>query len=325
MSAASTELFRLALQAAPRLPLPGSGATLERWRTLAALGAQDLAACKLAEAHWDALAILEDLGIEPPSDAHSFGVWAADNPKAPLMLQRGAQGDVLVGSKSWCSGADLVSHALLTCEDAERGPGFVLLALDAPGISIEGQGWQALGMRQVQTPQLRFDHTPVQRLGERAVYLQRPGFWHGGAGIAACWYGAACAIAQLLRQRLHPDQPHAAAHLGAMFTQLRAARAMLHQLAQRLDAQRLDAQRLDAQPGEPWIEEVQALRSFMRRLASDVIERSARALGPGPLCSDAVHAQRCADLAVWCTQQHAEKDDAELARLARPPAVVWEL
>jgi alkylation response protein AidB-like acyl-CoA dehydrogenase len=191
----------------------------------------------------------------------------------------------------------------------------VLLRLDAPGISIEGQGWQALGMRQVQTPQLRFDHTPVQLLGGRAVYLQRPGFWQGGAGIAACWYGAACAIAQLLRERLHPDQPHAAAHLGAMFTQLRAARAMLHQLAQRLDAQ----------PHAPWIEEVQALRSFMRRLASDIIERSARAMGPGPLCSDAVHAQRCADLAVWCTQQHAEKDDAELARLAQPPAVVWEL
>ncbi|MCD2513428.1 acyl-CoA dehydrogenase [Comamonas endophytica] len=315
MSRASAELFRLALQSSPRLPRPGGGATLERWRALAALAAQDLAACKLAEAHWDALVILEDLGIEAPRDARSWGVWAAENPRAPLSLQRAGDGDVLVGCKSWCSGADVVSHALLTCEDAERGPCFVLLDMRAPGISLDRQGWQALGMRHVHTPQLRFDHTPVRLLGERSEYLQRPGFWHGGAGIAACWYGAACEIAQLLRTRLHEDQPHAAAHLGTMFTQLRAARSMFHQLAQRLDAQ----------PHEPWVEEVQALRSFVRRVASDTIERSARAMGPAPLCNDAAHAQRCADLAVWCTQQHAEKDDAELARLTQAPSVVWEL
>lgn len=315
MSAASTALFRRALQNAPRLPRPGGGATLERWRALAALAAQDLAACKLAEAHWDALAILEDLGIEPPPEAHGWGVWAADNPRAPLSLQRGAQGALLVGHKSWCSGADVVSHALLTCEDSEGGSCFAMVDLRAPGIAADPQGWQALGMRHVQTPQLRFDHTPVRLLGERSRYLQRPGFWHGGAGIAACWYGAACEIAQLLRTRLQPEQPHAAAHLGAMFTQLRAARAMFHQLAAQLDAQ----------PQEQMIAEVQALRSGVRRLASDIIERSARALGPAPLCTDAVHAQRCADLAVWCTQQHAEKDDAELARLAQPSSVAWEL
>ena len=315
MSGSSTALFLLALQTAPTLPAPGSGATLERWRCLAALAAQDLAACKLAEAHWDAMTILQDLGVEAPAGARSWSVWAAENPKAPLQLKATAQGDVLIGSKSWCSGAQITSHALLTCEDAERGPGLALLDLAAPGIAIEGQDWQALGMRHVQTPTVRFDHTPVTWLGERSVYLQRPGFWHGGAGIAACWYGAACQIAQLLRARLHADQPHAAAHLGAMFTQLRAARAMLHQLAQRIDAT----------PGEPWIEEVQALRSFVRGLCSDIIERSARAMGPAPLCTDGEHAQRCADLAVWCTQQHAEKDDAALARLAQPPGVVWEL
>lgn len=315
MSGPSTALFLRALQNAAALPAPGSGATLERWRALARLAAQDLAACKLAEAHWDALTILQDLAIEPPQDARLWSVWAAENPKAPLRLQRSAQGEVLVGRKSWCSGADITTHALLTCEDDERGPGFALVDMRAPGIALENQDWQALGMRHVATPTLRFEYTPVIWVGARSLYLQRPGFWHGGAGIAACWYGAACEIAQLLRTRLHADQPHAAAHLGAMFTQLRAARAMLHQLAQRIDGA----------PGEPWVEEVQALRSFVRRLASDTIERSARAMGPGPLCTQADHAQRCADLAVWCTQQHAEKDDEALGRLAQAPGVVWEL
>ncbi len=317
MSAASLARFELALQAAPQLPAPGAyaGATLERWRTLSALAAQDLAACKLAEAHWDALTILADIGAAPPPDARIWSVWAAENPQAPLQLQCQAQGARLTGTKSWCSGADITTHALLTCEDLERGACLALVDMRAPGIAIEGQGWQALGMRHVPTPSVRFEATPATWLGERSVYLQRPGFWHGGAGIAACWYGAACEIAQLLRRKLHADQPHAAAHLGAMFSQLRAARGMFHALAQRIDDT----------PHAPWIEEVQALRSFVRGLAGDIIERSARAMGPGPLCTDAAHAQRCADLAVWVTQQHAEKDDAALGLAAQAAGIVWEL
>lgn len=275
MSTASSALFLRALDATPQLPAPGAapGATLQRWRALSALGAQDLAACKLAEAHWDALTILQDLEVSLPQQARIWSVWAAENPGSALRLQPGAAGDVLVGSKSWCSGADITTHALLTCEDAQGQPCLAMVDMRAPGIAIESQDWQALGMRNVQTPRLRFAHTPARLLGARSVYLQRPGFWHGGAGIAACWYGAACEIAQVLRQRLHAEQPHAAAHLGAMFTQLRAARAM----------------------------------------------------GPGPLCTHAAHAQRCADLAVWCTQHHAEKDDAALGRLSQAAAVVWEL
>ncbi|RYF40336.1 MAG: hypothetical protein EOO27_47830, partial [Comamonadaceae bacterium] len=44
----------------PRLPLPGKGDTLERWRSLQAVAALDLTLAKLAEPHWDALAILDD-------------------------------------------------------------------------------------------------------------------------------------------------------------------------------------------------------------------------------------------------------------------------
>lgn len=39
------------------LPLPGSGRTLERWRGLVELAADDLCVARLAEAHLDALAI----------------------------------------------------------------------------------------------------------------------------------------------------------------------------------------------------------------------------------------------------------------------------
>jgi hypothetical protein len=41
-----------------KLPMPGDGHTLERWRTLAAVAACDLGLAKLYEGHTDALAIL---------------------------------------------------------------------------------------------------------------------------------------------------------------------------------------------------------------------------------------------------------------------------
>ena len=305
-----------ALEHLPSLPHPGQGQTLRRWQHLAAVAAHDLSVCKLAEAHWDALAILQDL---QRMDCHTMGkrwaVWAADNPKAPLLLVQRNGESYLQGSKSWCSGADVVTHALLTCTNENADSFFCLLDLHAPDIEQDHSQWQPLGMRNVRTAQLHFTHTPVQVLGTRSIYLERPGFWHGGAGIAACWYGAACAIAQKLRHQLVASNPHATAHLGAMFAQLRAVRAMFYDLASRIDTA----------PKQSWTEDILALRSMMRNVATSVMEHSARAMGPGPLCADAAHAQRCADLAVWVTQQHAERDDEGLGKLSQADHVVWEL
>ena len=50
--------------------------------------------------------------------------------------------------------------------------------------------------------------------------------------------------------------------------------------------------------------------------ADEAITRTGRALGPGPLCQDGRHAQRVADLSIYIRQSHAERDLAELGRLA---------
>ena len=67
-----------------RLPLPGSGATLERWRMLAAVAAFDLALVKLYEGHTDALAILAELDGKHSDKGNAWGVWAAEPPTARL-------------------------------------------------------------------------------------------------------------------------------------------------------------------------------------------------------------------------------------------------
>ena len=64
-----------------RLPLPGGGQTLDRWRALAAVAAHDLSLVKLYEGHTDALAIRAELGDAPdePWDA-SWGCLLYTSP-----------------------------------------------------------------------------------------------------------------------------------------------------------------------------------------------------------------------------------------------------
>ena len=60
-------------------------------------------------------------------------------------------------------------------------------------------------------------------------------------------------------------------------------------------------------------------RTVVEHAAEEAITRTGRALGPGPLCQDGRHAQRVADLTIYIRQSHAERDLAELGRLAGRP------
>ena len=63
-------------------------------------------------------------------------------------------------------------------------------------------------------------------------------------------------------------------------------------------------------------------QDFVRHaFALEAITRTGRALGPGPLCQDGRHAQRVADLSIYIRQSHAERDLAELGRLAGQQAM----
>lgn len=51
------------------LPLPGEGATPQRHRALLEIAREDVSLAKLAEAHWDAIAILAEGGDAPRPDS----------------------------------------------------------------------------------------------------------------------------------------------------------------------------------------------------------------------------------------------------------------
>ncbi|MCZ7438777.1 acyl-CoA dehydrogenase [Micromonospora sp. WMMC241] len=288
------------------LPLPGAGRTGERFRRFVELGRADLALARLAEGHADALAILAELGAttDPARRREPWGVWAA----APASLTATRDGDRwrLTGDRPWCSGAGLLSRALVTATAAD-GVRLFSIEVDGPGVTPLAGTWPAVGMAASDSRTVRFDGVTAVPVGGPGCYTARPGFWHGGVGVAACWYGGAAGIADTLHAaaRRRSLGPHALAHLGAVDAALVTARAAVFAAADEIDAHPTrDADRL-----------AHRVRATVEATATTVVDRVGRALGAGPLCQDADHARRVADLTVYLRQSHAEADLAHLGEL----------
>ena len=303
-------------------PLPAAGRTLQRWRALAAVAEHDLALVKLFEGHADALAILAEAGAAPPARGRTWGMWAAEAPGARVTFEPGP-GDActLSGVKAWCSGARQLDGGLLTTWAADgAGPFLAEVDLGQAGVSFDDTHWQAVGMHASESIDIRFDRVPARRVGAAGFYLQRPGFWQGGIGIAACWHGGACALARTLRRQAVAAGDQAGWHrllaLGAIDRVLSANAALLRDAAAWVDAH----PREDARS---W-----ALRT---RAAADaaceqVLHHATRALGASPLCRDAAFARMAADLPVFVRQCHGDRDLAALGeRVVEQGDNAWAL
>ncbi|WP_099023886.1 acyl-CoA/acyl-ACP dehydrogenase [Mycolicibacterium palauense] len=294
------------------LPLPGSGASATRFRQLMALAEQDVVAARLAEAHTDAAAILHELDGKPPEPGQLWGVWAAESSDAVLTAtDDGPAGVRLSGTKPWCSGAGICSHALVTARVAGGDRALYAVAVTDPRVRALPSTWRNAGMAASDTRSVQFTSARAVPVGAPGDYLSRPGFWHGAIGVAACWLGAARAVGQPLYHRAGAGRAdeHALAHLGAVDAAIAAAQAILDAAAAQIDADPLDragAAQLTAH----------RVRAVVEHAVQESIIRTGRALGPGPLSRDGRHAARVADLTIYVRQSHAERDLAELGRLA---------
>jgi hypothetical protein len=273
-----------------RIPLPGGGATRERWAFFARLAEEDLSLARLGEGHFDALAILAELNGPLPAPADRWAVWAAK--PAALEVEEGR----VSGVRPYCSGARVCTRALVTAGD--------LLFAVPPGEPVEGT-WPATGMAASDSLDVRFDGVPGEQVGPPGAYTERPGFHHGGIGVAAVWYGGARAVARPL---LAARDPHALAHLGAVDLALTGAKQALERAAAEIDADPLDRKGRAAA-------RALRVRSLVAEVAAEVLDRTGRALGAGPLSHDEAHARRVADLTVYIRQHHAERDLAALGAL----------
>ncbi|HEY1001447.1 MAG TPA: acyl-CoA dehydrogenase [Streptosporangiaceae bacterium] len=297
------------------LPLPGSGRTWERWDSLAELAGEDLSLARLSEGHTDAVAILAELGADAPPDRSRWGVWAAQPPGPGLTASRAVGGWRLDGIKRYCSGARSCTHALVT---AAVPDGTRLFALATDALAPVPGTWPATGMAASDTLDVEFTDIAAEPVGEPNSYTSRPGFAHGGAGVAACWYGGARAIGKtLLAAAAKRDVgPHALAHLGAIDIALHTTRDALEQAATEIDADPADRK------AGGWRRALR-VRALVEATATEVMQRVGRALGAGPLCHDEAHSRRVADLTVYLRQHHAERDLAELGALVAEVGASW--
>jgi alkylation response protein AidB-like acyl-CoA dehydrogenase len=295
------------------LPAPGSGQTARRWLKLAALTERDVVAGRLAEAHTDAAAILAELGGPTPAPGQLWGVWAAESAEAVVTVTEDGGAAVLDGTKPWCSGAGLCTHALITARRADNVRGLYAVELSQPQVIPLTHSWRNAGMRGSDTRSVQLCNAAAVPVGRPGEYLDRAGFWHGAMAVAACWLGGARSVAGPLYRAVADEHNsasgdvHAHAHLGAIDAALAAGEAMLLSAACYVDAEpHGDRAELMAR----------RVRAVVEHAADEVITRTGRALGPKTLALDGDHAQRVADLTLYVRQSHAERDLAVLGRLA---------
>ena len=322
----------LVSQRLDQLPLPGSGHTLDRWRALAAVAEHDLSLAKLYEGHTDALAILAELdGASTdhgacrnppqrlsPDDEMVWGVWASEAPGGRVSFVPATPADdgavLLTGVKHWCSGARTASHALLTVWPGEAqqpadAPQLVWLPIDQPGVQVIADGWKAVGMNASASLQVQLTGARAWRVGSPGQYLSRPGFWQGGAGVAACWYGGTTTLAKTLYRAVaqRPESsrsPFLLAAAGGVAVTMRAMALTLQ------DAARW----IDAHPHADAADVALGVRLAVAAGATQVLEVVAAALGATPFCNDAAFARAAADLPVFIRQSHGDRDYAALGQ-----------
>ena len=289
-------------------PLPAAGDTAQRLQRLAAVAREDLTLAKLAEAHWDAVAILAEAGRTPAPDA-LYAVWASELPGQALSLKRSARGYTLSGTKPFCSGLGLVNRALVTA----GSPVSRLVDLDlhdqTPAVHYDLSVWKTGAFADTQTGSITFSSArlaPDAPVGEPGWYIDRPGFWHGACGPAACWAGGVAGLLDYASRSTRKD-PHTLAHLAAMHSNVWAMLTLLDRAGHEIDVAPDDR--------EQAVRRALQLRHMIETLSSDCLRRFARAYGPQPLSMNADIARRYQEADIYLRQSHAERDLEALGRM----------
>ncbi len=300
------EMLRWAVRVGEGAALPGGGATSSRWELLATVAAQDLTVARVLEPHLDAVAILAEDG-QVPAPSTSWGVWAAEGPGSRLIARRSeTSGWVLEGRKPWCSLAGSVSHGLVTAWINEHDRRLFAIELADARVTVEAGTWVPAGLAQVVTTPVTMAGVPARAVGTTGWYLQRDGFWWGGIGVAAVWYGGTVGLARRLAAQARSGQPDQLTlmHLGEVDAALAAARSALAEAATQIER------------GHATGKMAALLGTRVRHVVATAVEDAGRhvahALGPGPLSQEPEHVARVADLALYLRQHHAERDAAGL-------------
>ena len=295
------DLLTMLARSELQLPAPGEGQTPARHRKLYEFARRlPVSPARLIEAHADAAAIIHEAGRLPSAEV-LYGVWASEAPNRDLVIDR--QAATVTGTKSFCSGLGIVDRALVTATADDGLPWLMDLEVTPSAtVIVEADSWSTEALADTFTGTATFDHHPYGTdafVGAQGWYLDRPGFWHGACGPAACWAGAAAGLADHAELAVDTN-PHRRAQLGGIRAATWDMAAMLEHAGRLIDL------RPDDLNSGKFI--ALALRHRIERSCAELLDLFGRALGPRPFISDPAVSHRFSDVQLYLRQHHGERD-----------------
>lgn len=300
MSSHQTLADRFRSQVDRPLPVPGRGDTGRRFAELRRLARLDMSLARLVEAHEDARAIAAELAADLVDATATYGVWAASGPQ-PLIASGSCASVWLDGTLPWCGGATIVDRALVVAMYDGRPELFDVAVADLRRV-VDDDQWTNSTFADIGTSSMHFDRVATTSVAPLRAggYLDRPGFWHGAVGVAACWAGGLAGVMDAYLAVWRRRDPHSLAHLGAADSELAAIDAVIGDAARSIDRDPGDVQAAE--------QRARRVRHAVERAATRALDHLQVGAGPAPLAHAPDVVTRTAELTMTLRQCHGERD-----------------
>ena len=297
----------------------------EEWRVLRAVAGADGSVGRVFDGHLNGVERVATLAPEPlrtrELEAISagellLGVWGADpitGEGPPARLVETANGPVLDGVKTFCSGSTGLDRALVAVRGADGGPSPAVLAyVDlSEGVEVDRTWFRGSGMRSSESHRVVFEGARVLAvLGEPGELVREPYFSRDAIRTAASWAGIAdlaveAALATLAAKSAgrEPDDIVSLA-AGRML----AARGTMDRWLEHA------AREADADPGKSLASFSVELRVEIAGSCQEILDEAARACGSHPFAVAGPLDRARRDLELFLLQHRLEP---ALARAGR--------
>jgi alkylation response protein AidB-like acyl-CoA dehydrogenase len=275
-------LRRLGLIGKPPLQAPETKRLL---RVLAAVGRGNLSVGRIYEGHVNALLLIQWYGATSQrehfeicaSGGDLFGVWNTDVREDPAHIENG----ILRGAKSFASGADGLTHAVITVFSPA---GRQMLIVPVKGLSVDRSWWKPLGMRASGSHIVNFNEIVRDDvlLGQPDDYLREPRFSAGIIRCVAVHVGGVHAVFDAtiahLKVTRRANDPHQRHRLAQMATEIATGYAWLDYAAANFAC-------MERHSPASLIACMNAGRGAIERAALNVLELAERAVGMAGMMS----------------------------------------
>jgi alkylation response protein AidB-like acyl-CoA dehydrogenase len=209
---------------------------------------------------------------------------------------------ILQGAKSFASGADGLTYAVIT---AARPEGRQMLIVPVKGLSTDRSWWKPLGMRASGSHVVSFNNSVDIDfiLGVPDDYVREPLFSAGVIRCAAVHVGGAHAVFDValehMRRTRRANDPHQQHRLGQMATEVAGGYAWLDYAA-------ASWARIDKLPAATLIACMNAARGAIERAALNVMELAERSIGVAGMMAPHPLERLMRDLRIYLRQPNPD-------------------